>query len=96
MRTFMFSSTKTSHLVQIVTTALFGQIVTSELVPPDPSVIEHYGHLLIQALVALVTIWATVRKALQEPEAVEKLPVDGVPGVPANVPVTPPADGNAQ
>ena len=92
----MFSSTKAGHLVQIVTTALFGQLVTSELVPPDPSVIEHYGHLMIQALVALVTIWATVRKALQKTETVVKPPADGVPGAPANVPVTPPADGNAQ
>ena len=39
-----------------------------ELVPPDPDKIEQYGHLVIQALVAIVTIWATVRKALQKPE----------------------------
>jgi len=92
----MFSSTKTGHLVHIITTAMFGQLITSELVPPDPSTIENYGHLIIQALVALVTIWATVRKALQKTEEEVKQPADGVPGAPENMPVTPPADGNAQ
>ena len=63
----MFSSTKAGHISHIVTTALLGQVVSSGLTPPDPSKIEHYGQLIIQALVALVTIWATVRKALQKP-----------------------------
>lgn len=49
------------------------------LTPPDPTTIENYGHLIIQALVALVTIWATVRKALQKPEEVVKVPVELVP-----------------
>ncbi|MFD2717451.1 hypothetical protein ACFST9_01910 [Hymenobacter monticola] len=75
----MFSSTKAGHISHIVTTALLGQVVSSELTPPDPSKIENYGHLVIQALVALVTIWATVRKALQKPEEVVKVPVEVVP-----------------
>ena len=66
----MFSSTKAGHITHIVTTALLGQVVSSGLTPPDPSKIENYGHLIIQALVALVTIWATVRKALQRPQEV--------------------------
>ena len=66
----MFSSTKAGHMAQIVSTALLGQVVSSGLTPPDPSVVENYGHLIIQALVALVTIWATVRKALQKPQVV--------------------------
>ena len=75
----MFSSTKAGHLTHIVTTALLGQVVSSGLTPPDPSKIENYGHLIIQALVALVTIWATVRKALQKPEEVVKVPVEVIP-----------------
>ena len=67
----MFSHTKAGHITHIVTTALLGQVVSSGLTPPDPSKIENYGHLIIQALVALVTIWATVRKALQRPQEVE-------------------------
>ena len=53
--------------------------------PPDPDKIENYGHLIIQALVAIVTIWATVRKALQKPENVVRAPVVGVvaPAAPA-------------
>ena len=51
-------------------------MVSSGLTPPDPSKIENYGHLIIQALVALVTIWATVRKALQRPQ--EVVPVEKV------------------
>ncbi len=65
----MFSSTKTGHLAHIMVTAVLGQVATSELVPPDPTTIENYGHLIIQTLVAIVTIWATVRKAFQKPVA---------------------------
>ena len=53
-------------------------MVSHELIPPDPTKIENYGHLIIQALVALVTIWATVRKALQRPEEVVRVPVEVV------------------
>ena len=76
----MFSSTKAGHLAHIGMTALLGQVATHELIPPDPTVIEHYGHLIIQALVAIVTIWATVRKALQRPEEVVQVPVAELPG----------------
>jgi len=75
----LFSSTKAGHITHIVSTALLGQVVNSGLTPPDPTTIENYGHLIIQALVALVTIWATVRKALQKPEEVVKVPVELVP-----------------
>ena len=37
------------------------------------------GHLVIQVIVAAVTIWATIRKAMQRPEAVFKLPASGLP-----------------
>ena len=81
----MFSSTKTGHFAHIIATAFLGQIASNELVPPDPDKIENYGHLIIQALVAIVTIWATVRKALQKPENVVKAPVMGVVAAPAAV-----------
>ena len=91
----MFSSTKTGHLAHILATALVGQVASNELTPPDPGQIENYGHLIIQALVAIVTIWATVRKALQKPENVVKAPVVGVvagPAVPAATTATSAAD----
>ncbi len=81
--TMLFSSTKAGHIGQIVSTALFGQIVTNSLTPPDPGQIEMYGHLVIQVLVAVVTIWATIRKALQKPEAVVKVPAGTVAAVAA-------------
>ena len=72
----MFSSTKAGHLAHIGVAALLGQVASHELVPPDPTVVENYGRLIIQALVALVTIWATVRKALQKPEEVVRVPAE--------------------
>ena len=72
----MFSSTKAGHLAHIGVAALLGQVASHELVPPDPTVVENYGRLIIQALVALVTIWATVRKALQKPEDVVRIPAE--------------------
>ena len=75
----MFSSTKAGHLAHIGMAALLGQVASHELVPPDPTVVENYGRLIIQALVALVTIWATVRKALQKPEEVVSGPAETQP-----------------
>ena len=75
----MFSSTKAGHLAHIGMAALLGQVASHELIPPDPTVVENYGRLIIQALVALVTIWATVRKALQKPEEVVSGPAETQP-----------------
>ena len=75
----MFSSTKAGHLARIGVAALLGQVASHELVPPDPTVVENYGRLIIQALVALVTIWATVRKALQKPEEVVRVLAEAQP-----------------
>ncbi|HEX8429315.1 hypothetical protein [Hymenobacter sp.] len=84
----MFSSTKAGHLAHIFATSFLGQVAGNELVPPDPDKIEQYGHLVIQALVAIVTIWATVRKALQKSEVVVKIPASGpaetAPAAPAS------------
>jgi hypothetical protein len=83
--TTLFSSTKAGHIGQILSTALFGQVVSNSLTPPAPGQIELYGHLVIQVLVAVVTIWATIRKALQKPEAMVKVPADVVPVISAAV-----------
>lgn len=91
----LFSSTKTGHFAHIVVTALLGQVASNSLVPPDPNAIENYGHLIIQALVALVTIWATVRKAMQKPEEVVKVPADSMP-LAKKVPLTKPEDSGAE
>ena len=85
----MFSSTKAGHLAHILVTALIGQVASNELVPPDPDKIENYGRLIIQTLVAIVTIWATVRKALQKPENVVKVPVVDVVAAPSSSGVEP-------
>ncbi|NKI89503.1 hypothetical protein HBN54_002101 [Hymenobacter sp. 1B] len=73
-----FADTKTGHLLHILGTALAGQVLTQELAPANPHIIEMYGHLVIQVIVAAVTIWATIRKAMQRPEAVVKLPASGL------------------
>jgi len=81
----LFSSSKTGHFAQILTSGLVGDVVVNQLTPPDPAVIQQWGSMIIQFLVAAVTIWATIRKALQKPETVVKLPVEPpvtiVPGV---------------
>lgn len=81
-----FADTKTGHLLHILGTALAGQVLTQELAPANPHTIEMYGHLVIQVIVAAVTIWATIRKAMQQPEAVVKLPAAVAPA-----PAEPPA-----
>ncbi len=85
----LFSSTKAGHIGQILSTAFFGQVVSNSLTPPDPGQIETYGHLIIQILVAAVTIWATVRKALQKSETVVKVPAAAVAAPAAVVAVQP-------
>ncbi|WP_345238123.1 hypothetical protein [Hymenobacter saemangeumensis] len=83
-------------MTHIITTSLLGQVVSNRLTPPDPTTIENYGHLIIQALVAIVTIWATVRKALQKPEAVVKVPLEAVPGKKKGINGGMPNDGGAE
>jgi len=79
-------------MAHIMATALLGEVASTKLAPPDPNAVEQYGHLVIQALVAIVTIWATVRKALQKPEAVVKVPAASVPVIVAK-PVPPVTSG---
>ena len=79
----MFTATEGQQLAHISVTTLIGQVGGNELTPPDFDKIESYGPLIIQAVVAIVTIWATVRKALQKPENVTKAPVVVVVAAPA-------------
>ncbi len=99
----LFSTSKTGHLGQILSTGFLAQVVSTNLTPPDPGTIELYGHLVIQVLVALVTIWATIRKTMQKPEEVLRVPAASVAAVaaPATLTVTSAsptlaADGDAQ
>ncbi|TLM87302.1 hypothetical protein [Hymenobacter jeollabukensis] len=75
-------------MAHIILTSLAGHVASNELTPPDPSTIEQYGHLIIQAVVAIVTLWATVRKALQRPETVVKVSADALPLVKSEPTVT--------
>jgi hypothetical protein len=96
----LFSSSKTGHYAHILTSGLLGDVVVNQLTPPDPAVIQQWGSMIIQFLVAAVTIWATVRKALQKPESVVKVPADVVPVIAAAVVpsavVMPAADATAE
>lgn len=86
----LFSSSKTGHYAHILTSGLLGDVVVNQLTPPDPAVIQQWGSMIIQFLVAAVTIWATVRKALQKPEEVLKVPAAAVAAVaaPATISIT--------
>ncbi|WP_310391367.1 hypothetical protein [Hymenobacter sp.] len=46
-------------------------------------------HVVIQVVVGVVTIYATVRKMFQKPESVVKLPAVGAVVVPPALPATP-------
>ncbi len=71
----LFSTNKAGHIGQILGSGFLGNAIVAQLTPPDPGQIELYGHLIIQILVAVVTIWATIRKTLQTPESVIRVPV---------------------
>lgn len=69
----MFSASKAGQMAQILLTGAVGQIAQVETALPSPDQIQTTGQLVIQVLVAVVTIWATIRKALQKPQAVVKV-----------------------
>ena len=76
----MFAHSKAGHLAHILAAGITGSTLTAEITPPDPSTISAYGNIIIQTLVALVTIWSMIRKTLQKPEQVIKLPAGGKTG----------------
>jgi hypothetical protein len=63
----MLFSSKMGHFAQILSSGLLGDFVVNQLTPPTPDEVQAWGSMIIQLLVALVTIWATIRKALQKP-----------------------------
>jgi len=73
----VFSSSKFGQEVEILATGALGQIGIHTFTPPTSGEIETFIHTLVQVVVGLVTIYATVRKMFQQPEAVVKLPADG-------------------
>ena len=79
----LFSSSKLGHIGQILSTGAVWEIGTSAFTPPTANEIETFVHVVIQVVVGIVTVVATVRKMLQKPETVVKLPAVGVVAVPA-------------
>lgn len=94
----LFSSSKLGHIGQILSTGAVWEIGTSAFTPPTANEIETFVHVVIQVVVGVVTIYATVRKMFQRPEAVVKLPAVGVVAAPPAPPVVaavPPAAADA-
>jgi hypothetical protein len=77
----LFNSTKAGHFAHILSSGFLGNFLVNQLTPPTPDQIQAWGSMIIQFLVAVVTIWATIRKALQKPQ-----PVVSEPGSPVTSP----------
>jgi len=77
----IFSSSKFGQEVEILATGALGQLGISTFTPPTSGEIETFVHTLVQVVVGLVTIYATVRKLFQQPESVVKLPAAGAVAV---------------
>ncbi len=73
----VFSSSKFGQEVEILATGALGQIGIHTFTPSTSGEIETFIHTLVQVVVGLVTIYATVRKMFQQPEAVVRLPAAG-------------------
>ena len=74
----VFSSSKIGQVAQILASGAVGEIGINSFTPPTSGEIEMFVHVLVQVVVGLVTIYATVRKLFQSPETVVKLPVAAV------------------
>ena len=83
----LFSSSKLGHIGQIISTGAVWEIGTSAFTPPTANEIETFVHVVIQVVVGVVTIYATVRKMFQKPETVVRLPAVGAVAVPPTAPV---------
>lgn len=91
----MFSSSKLGHIGQILSTGAVWEIGTSAFTPPTASEIETFVHVVIQVVVGVVTVVATVRKMFQKPETVVKLPAVGAVAVPMAATTTEPEAATA-
>ena len=84
-----FSSSKLGQSVQILASGALGQIGINTFTPPTAGEIESFVHIVVQVIVGVVTIYATVRKMFQQPQAVVQLPAAVVvTAAPPAVPVT--------
>ncbi|WP_210521322.1 hypothetical protein [Hymenobacter terricola] len=97
MALMLFSTNKMGHLGQILSSGFVGEVVVNNLTPPTPNQIQAWGAVVIQVLVGIVTIWATIRKALQKPEIVTRVGADAVAAVAAvAAPAAAVSDADAQ
>ncbi|MBU6122257.1 hypothetical protein [Hymenobacter siberiensis] len=83
-----FSSSKFGQTVQILASGALGQIGINTFTPPTAGEIESFVHIVVQVIVGVVTIYATVRKMYQHPETVVQLPAAVVVTAALAVPVT--------
>jgi hypothetical protein len=93
--TVLFSSSKLGHIGQIISTGAVWEIGTSAFTPPTANEIETFVHVVIQVVVGIVTIYATVRKMFQKPETVVKLPAVGAVVAPPVAPAPASADSTS-
>ena len=84
-----FSSSKFGQSVQILASGALGQIGINTFTPPTAGEIESFVHIVVQVIMGVVTIYATVRKMFQHPQTVVQLPAAVVvTAAPPAVPVT--------
>lgn len=84
----LFSSSKLGHIGQMLTVFGAWEVGSSAFTPPTANEIETFVHIVVQVVVGLVTIYATVRKMFQKPETVVKLPAVGAVVTPLAAPAS--------
>ena len=90
----LFSSSKLGHIGQIISTGAVWEIGTSAFTPPTANEIETFVHVVIQGVVGIATIYATVRKMFQKPETVVMLPAVGAVAAPVAPPAAAPGEAS--
>ena len=84
----VFSSTRLGQSAQILFAGVLGEVGINTFTLPTAGEIETFVHVVVQVVVGLVTIYATVRKMFQRPETVIKLPVNASVLLPTDPPAT--------
>lgn len=69
---------KAAHLLQIVAAGLIGDAGITTFQVPSPDDVQKYGSLILQAIVTLVTVYATLKKAFQKPIVTPAAPAENV------------------
>lgn len=65
----MKDQTKSLHLLQILSAGAAGEYAQIQLQMPTTDQLIHFIQVGAQVLIAVVTCWAAVRKAMQESKA---------------------------